>query len=632
MKRLLSSFIIMLCTIVSWADRGGYEYDSINFVINVAKDNKWQVEETEYVDFSEPRHGIYRYLTEEFWLDRNVAPAGEPKVIKQMQYKPSVVDKDVAGFHYQIEYNNDNVIFKVGEENSTVIGKQEYKFRYTYVFPDDRTPGYDWMFYSILGDDFNEPINKLSAKIHFEKPLPESALKSIKLYHGKYGDTNSMELDTLILSADSQDVVINLKDIQPRMALTICAELPEGYFEGVKTMDSSSSRTAFYIALVLIVVTILLELFIRSPHITKSIEFYPPEGMSSAEVGTIIDDSVDNIDLASLIPWFASQGYLSIRQLKNNYLQIKKENNLPDDAPLYQKEIMDLLFRDGDEVILDNLGEDYDAIEEIRTEIKDFYSYENKLTKIHYGSVMLLAIAIAGIFTFGLSSPVESLSIGYLSIGIVVFLAFLGSSYAKISATANLISKKWQTWALLAVKVVLTAVALYFWCDNLEYGNFISKEEYAILFIGAFVVQELAWKFRVNTQYRADVAGKLLGLKEFIETAEKPRLETLLEDDPQYFYRILPYALVFRISDKWADQFSEITMEKPEWYSAYGADYNYQPLLLTQILCDGTTSTINTISHKPFSDESGGGGDGFFGGGGGGFSGGGGGGGGGGSW
>jgi hypothetical protein len=61
----------------------------------------------------------------------------------------------------------------------------------------------------------------------------------------------------------------------------------------------------------------------------KVIEFYPPEGISSAEVGTIIDSSVDAVDMASLIPWFAGQGYISIEEKEKGPVLKRTEVVLP---------------------------------------------------------------------------------------------------------------------------------------------------------------------------------------------------------------------------------------------------------------------------------------------------------------
>ncbi len=62
--------------------------------------------------------------------------------------------------------------------------------------------------------------------------------------------------------------------------------------------------------------------------------------------------------------------------------------------------------------------------------------------------------------------------------------------------------------------------------------------------------------------------GQILGLKEFILTAEKDRLELLVKDDPSAFYHILPYAYVLGISDTWSDKFEDLIIEQPDWYES----------------------------------------------------------------
>lgn len=44
--------------------------------------------------------------------------------------------------------------------------------------------------------------------------------------------------------------------------------------------------------------------------------------------------------------------------------------------------------------------------------------------------------------------------------------------------------------------------------------------------------------------------GEVVGFKEFLETVEKDKLEELVEDDPTYFYNILPYTMALGISEK----------------------------------------------------------------------------------
>jgi len=61
--------------------------------------------------------------------------------------------------------------------------------------------------------------------------------------------------------------------------------------------------------------------------------------------------------------------------------------------------------------------------------------------------------------------------------------------------------------------------------------------------------------------------GKIRGFKHFLETAEKPKLEALVLENPQYFYNILPFTYVLELSDTWIKKFESIAMPPPGWYS-----------------------------------------------------------------
>ena len=58
-----------------------------------------------------------------------------------------------------------------------------------------------------------------------------------------------------------------------------------------------------------------------------------------------------------------------------------------------------------------------------------------------------------------------------------------------------------------------------------------------------------------RTEYGDKILEKTLGFKEFINTAEKDKLETMFESNPDYFYNILPYAMVLGLSSKWVEAF-----------------------------------------------------------------------------
>lgn len=131
-----------------------------------------------------------------------------------------------------------------------------------------------------------------------------------------------------------------------------------------------------------------------------------------------------------------------------------------------------------------------------------------------------------------------------------------------------------------------------------------------------------------------DLYKKLAGFREFVKSAEAHKLETFLKEDPNYFDKTLPYAIVFDLADKWAAKFEGLSIQPPEpnWYQ--GSYNNFNTHVFMDSLSNGMKQMGNTFVSYPSSS----GGSSSFGGsggsfsGGGGFSGGGFGGGGGGSW
>ena len=121
---------------------------------------------------------------------------------------------------------------------------------------------------------------------------------------------------------------------------------------------------------------------------------------------------------------------------------------------------------------------------------------------------------------------------------------------------------------------------------------------------------------------------KLLGFKEFIKSVEKDRLQEFLKQDQNYFDKVLPYAIVFDVADKWKDKLKGLDIPPPTWYHGSYAGNNFNTMLFMNSLDNSMKAMTNTFYSTPHSSGSSGGS--FSGGGG--FSGGGFGGGGGSSW
>ena len=138
---------------------------------------------------------------------------------------------------------------------------------------------------------------------------------------------------------------------------------------------------------------------------------------------------------------------------------------------------------------------------------------------------------------------------------------------------------------------------------------------YVIGFICMVVIMLFVKIMPKRTPYGNEILGKLRGFKRFLETAEKTQLESLVAQNPEYFYNILPYTYALGVSDVWISQFETIAIQAPNWYdSRDGFDIHTFETFMTTTMSSASTA----MSSSPSSDSGGGSSGGGSGGGGGG--------------
>jgi len=115
-----------------------------------------------------------------------------------------------------------------------------------------------------------------------------------------------------------------------------------------------------------------------------------------------------------------------------------------------------------------------------------------------------------------------------------------------------------------------------------------------------------------------------LGFKEFLSRVEEDRYRRMITS-PQLFERFLPYAMAFKVESKWAKAFEGLFSQAPSWYS--GSDSGaFRVSSFTRDVSRMSTTAGRTMSYSASSSSSssgssggGGSGGGSGGGGGGGF-------------
>lgn len=609
MKKIVLSLLLSLLSVCAFAD-GVTRVKNYRVDIVVHENNSFDVRENLTVHFAEPRHGFYRYVPYYYYHS-------------DKKYKCDILNVCVEGDVYELSEENGNLLVRIGDEDRTVTGDMYYGIRYLLRNSDDREESGDWFFHSVLGNDLELPIDTIEFAIAFDKGLPAYAADSLKVMSGESGcRKNTLGADVWVKGDTIFGIATNIAE---KNALTVGLPLPEGYYVGEKVVSPTLAYLFLAVVVIILLIIFYYEFTLRQPSITKHIEFYPPEGMCSAEIGTVIDDSVDNEDLASLIPWYANEGYISIEEKeedgffrKKKWLEITKLKDIPLECDLYKRTFFAALFSKSNEAVrLDKLPKMNEEMKSTRRQLERVFGGERKLTKWHWSVWLLLLLLVVSScfvvaalpFDFMTGDDTYALLVIWGYPAIMGFIAIL--KLAGVQRTDSALKIWGGRLVRFVIMIGVMSLHLLLFDDLL-----ICREIVIVVYVACFAAVEFSVKLNIDTEYRAELLGHLLGFKEFLKTAEEPRLKSLIENDKYYFYRILPYAMALKVSDVWAEHFDKIQMECPEAYhftTTYGSTR-----MMSNFVSDLSSATNSAITcMSPSSSGSGGSGGGTGGGGGG---------------
>ena len=165
-----------------------------------------------------------------------------------------------------------------------------------------------------------------------------------------------------------------------------------------------------------------------------------------------------------------------------------------------------------------------------------------------------------------------------LSTGIMLaFFTVLPFSFLQIWLKNILTYRRKRRGSKTAVRTILySIVVLIAWLIVIGIASetSLSFEHASLMFFGAIFLVIISYFTQQMTEYGHEKYERVLGFRHFMLTAEKDWLERLANDDPEFFYDRLPYALVLGVSRVWIGKFANSVAAPPSWYSGTGGAFN----------------------------------------------------------
>ena len=556
------------------ADDGGWTISSLDALIQVQSDGRVLVTETLAVDFGFlERHGIFRDIPVQYaW------PQGVRKIRVYELQVLSVTDAAKKAWKYESYGNGANVQIKIGDPDRTVTGRQTYVITYVVKGALNSFSDHDELYWNATGNEWPALISRATATVRAPAAPTRTAC-----FVGSVGAT--APCTNAFQSGGAQ--YTSPRALIPGEGLTIVFGLPKGAVPEPKPIVQDRPReleeyfdvTPLWLALAIFVAIGGVALVFwrwytagrdEREHQTIVPEYEPPDKARPAEIGVLVDESADTLDVTATIVDLAVRGYLTITEDPKEGLFGTRDWTLarkkPADGALleYERTIQGGLFKDGDEVKLSALRRHfYTTLASAEKQL-----YEHTTARAWFAadpSRVRVTYAVAGV-GFVLLALIVTGALGFLVGGGLVGLAGLVPAIAMIAA-APVMPRK--------------------------------------------------------SKIGAELYRRALGFKQYMVVAEKDR--QAFAEKEHIFADYLPYAIVYQCVDQWAKAFEGIDLKEATsgWYAGNNLA-SFSALNMSRDLSSFSSQVSSVIASTP----GGSGSSGFSGG----SSGGGGGGGGGGSW
>jgi uncharacterized membrane protein YgcG len=556
------------------------------------------------------RHGIFRDIPVEYEYDED-----ENRLIDLT----GVVVSDGGGpVPFELSDSGPNRRIKIGDPDALVSGEQRYVISYTINDGLNPFADHDELYWNVTGNEWEVTIESASADV----TVPGPGIERVTCFQGPTGSTaacsssgdessSSFEATEVLPSGSGLTIVVGLTKGLVAVGPPVLVKRSDGGPVELQDLFKFNAAALVFTALVALAVAGALGrlwwvagrdrwygdmYYIKDapdeetkPLLAREtivVEFQPPEvtdgrRLRPAEIGLLLDERADTLDVSATIVHLAVRRHLIIKELpksgffgmfKSQDYELVRDSGPPhgekrgfeDGLRPYESKLLDSLFETGPAVKLSELKNKFhedlaevksDLYNEAVNALKMFPANPDKVRTVYRVAGIVVAV-VGGLIAYGLGS------------------AFGGG--------------------LLGVPVVIGGV---------------------LLFALAHMMPRRTAQGRV--MYR-----RCLGFRLYMTKAEKER--QAFAEKANLFEEYLPYAIVYGCVQKWAKAFEGLGLEGREmgWYAG---SHGFAPVHFAESLGDFSSSISGVMASTP----GGKGGSGFGGGGG---SGGGGGGGGGGSW
>jgi uncharacterized protein (TIGR04222 family) len=381
---------------------------------------------------------------------------------------------------------------------------------------------HDELYWNVTGDEWDYPIDSAGATIRL--PTGASGLRAT-VFTGPRGST-AHEAD---LDVGTSSVYVHTRGaLGFHEGMTIAVGWDKGAVHEPGPLAKGAlilrSNWPFALPILALIIMYLLWYSIgRDPRLRPIVARYkPPEGLTPAEVGTLVDDSADMADVTATIVDLAVRGVLRIEENKlgggYTFVLLKRPDEWTGLKP-------------HEEALLKGLFGDFTSPSVATSELENhFYVHLPAIQGHLYDSLLDRGYYRIRPDRVRYRAYRTGLTVGVLA-------AFFGGGWlAGVFGMAP---------AAFIISGIATAVIV------IVFGHILPA----------------------RTPRGARALEEVLGFEDFLGHVDADRFERTIKT-PEMFEAFLPFAMALRVDKRWAAAFASVYLQPPTWYSSDGSSFD----------------------------------------------------------
>ena len=415
----------------------------------------------------------------------------------------------------------------------------DYPLNFTYTLPEvTRTenrklyvelPLLSGCDYAIQSMSFQVTFpGEVTAKPAFTSGYLQSGVESIISYVSGGNMINGSITEAL---ADQETLVMKL-------------QVESEDFPGKLYIEREGNPEVLYMVLCGAAALIYWLLLLRNVPLIRSRETLPPEGITAGELGCRL--TMAGVDLTMMIFSWAQRGYVRIVPDRNGRVMVVRKMEMGNERTEFENRCFTMLFGRSDAI--DATGVPY---AKLYNKVVQTVSGAKELHRRKAGNTRLFRVIGTGVSAFsGICIAMNLIHRPTLQLMLAVVLGVLGvvTGWCIQGAMYRLhIRGKMRLYLGMGcayVWLILGLIAGVFWVG-----------------FGAVAAQLVLGLMVAYGGRRSDLglyqAGQILGLRRYLKTISDEDMDRNLENNPDYFFDMMPFAIALGVDKKFAKRFGK---------------------------------------------------------------------------